>query len=312
MIEFILLGGQYAEKGLILNLPVDISTILKQANSMNTQDVAVVHFEYASSSSKSLRNLVALKKLYDAFQWLQQFNSLYSNIENVPDHMINNHFHQAMTQSNNIEHNAVLSDLQEVDFKSSLYDLLSMFKTIGPPTLFVTLSADDLGWPELGMLLKNISYEEVYTNQGNFQHLHHDPVLSATHFYRRYKALYKHVINGPQKPLGGPISDFFIHVEFQNRGSPHFHIFYWVDRKLDTQQEILLYIDDVISSNMPSKDEDPVFFALVKRLQTHHCSLNYCKKTSATCRLGFPFQLSQTIKLLSRCNMFNKKYIGKM
>ena len=33
-----------------------------------------------------------------------------------------------------------------------------MFKCYGPPTLFMTLSADDLHWTELGMALKNLDY----------------------------------------------------------------------------------------------------------------------------------------------------------
>ena len=32
-------------------------------------------------------------------------------------------------------------------FKNMLYDLLAMFRCLGPPTLIVTLSADDLHWP---------------------------------------------------------------------------------------------------------------------------------------------------------------------
>ncbi|WAR12801.1 hypothetical protein MAR_026981 [Mya arenaria] len=40
-----------------------------------------------------------------------------------------------------------------VYFRNALYDLLAMFRCLGPPTLFMTLSADDLHWPELGMLL---------------------------------------------------------------------------------------------------------------------------------------------------------------
>ena len=46
-------------------------------------------------------------------------------------------------------------------FRNALYDLLAMFRCLGPPTLFMTLSADDLHWPELGMLLENLSYAEA-------------------------------------------------------------------------------------------------------------------------------------------------------
>ena len=39
-------------------------------------------------------------------------------------------------------------------FRNALYDLLAMFRSLGPTTLFMTLAADDLHWPELGMCWK--------------------------------------------------------------------------------------------------------------------------------------------------------------
>lgn len=47
-------------------------------------------------------------------------------------------------------------------FKNVLYDILAIFKSLGPPTLFVTLSADDLHWPELGMTLQNIDFKDAF------------------------------------------------------------------------------------------------------------------------------------------------------
>lgn len=41
-------------------------------------------------------------------------------------------------------------------FKNQLYNLLAMFKALGPPTLFMTLSADDMHWKELGSLLNGL------------------------------------------------------------------------------------------------------------------------------------------------------------
>lgn len=46
-------------------------------------------------------------------------------------------------------------------FKNMLYDLLATFRCLGTPTLFMTLSADDLHWPELGMSLENIDFNEA-------------------------------------------------------------------------------------------------------------------------------------------------------
>ena len=45
-------------------------------------------------------------------------------------------------------------------------DLLAMFRTLGPPTLFITLTADDMNWPDLLYVLAkrggmDISMEDV-------------------------------------------------------------------------------------------------------------------------------------------------------
>lgn len=48
-----------------------------------------------------------------------------------------------------------------VYFKNALYNLLAMFRALGPPSIFLTLSADDLHWPELGMLLEDCSYDDT-------------------------------------------------------------------------------------------------------------------------------------------------------
>lgn len=44
-------------------------------------------------------------------------------------------------------------------FRNQLYNLLAMFKAIGPPSIFMTLSADDLHWPELSMAINDISFD---------------------------------------------------------------------------------------------------------------------------------------------------------
>jgi hypothetical protein len=50
-----------------------------------------------------------------------------------------------------------------------------------------------------------------------------DPFLTAVHFERGFKALMKCTIMGDKKPLGNVV-DYFGHIEFQNRGSPHIHM----------------------------------------------------------------------------------------
>ncbi|WAR07965.1 hypothetical protein MAR_017923 [Mya arenaria] len=61
-----------------------------------------------------------------------------------------------------------------------------MFRCLGPPTLFMTLSADDLHWPELGMSLEDLSYDEAINCQSFYTGMRSDPLLTAVHFDRSY------------------------------------------------------------------------------------------------------------------------------
>ena len=170
-----------------------------------------------------------------------------------------------------------------------LSNLLSTVKRLGPPTLFVTLSADDCNWPELKMILYKISYYEALFKGPCNDALRKDPLLASLFFERRWKALLKYILKGQENILGH-IEDYFVRLEYQNRGSPHLHIFLWitgapsVDRS--SSEQIISYIDKVISTSVPSKDVDPVLHHLVTRLQTHHHTKTCLRKN--ICRFGFP------------------------
>ena len=190
-------------------------------------------------------------------------------------------------------------------FRNALYDLLAMFRTLGPPSLFVTLSADDLHWPELGMVLENLSYNESCKKGSFFSSMRSDPLLTAIHFERRLSALMKFILKSDLKPLGD-IIDWFIRVEFQLRGSPHYHIFFWVDglssfsNETDrSNQEILQYINQTIKTTIPDPNEDEELYRLVSKLQIHsHTS--YCMpSTRPPCRFGFPKRVCKETHLLS-------------
>ena len=68
-------------------------------------------------------------------------------------------------------------------------DLLSMFRTLGPPTFFITLTADDMNWPDLlyvltkraGMDISTEDVESLSTEQKR-ELLCRDPITMARHF----------------------------------------------------------------------------------------------------------------------------------
>lgn len=149
-----------------------------------------------------------------------------------------------------------------------LYDLLAMFRCLGPPTLFMTLSADDLHWPEQGMTLDGLNLEDAYS-RSYFSSVRNDPVLTATHFERQFRSLRKNVILGDLHPLG-QVKYYFARVEFQNRRSLHIHMFLWVadvPYVIDdiTAPVMIAYIDKSVCSCLPDVNSDLELYHVVTR-----------------------------------------------
>lgn len=108
--------------------------------------------------------------------------------------------------------------------KNTLLNLLAMIRNIGPTSLFITSSANDYRRKELAMTLQLCNENEIdFTSLPT--HAQNDPLLTAIHFDRRF---FKYVLKGKTQPLG-KVNDYFIRVEFQCRGSPHLHLFLWID-----------------------------------------------------------------------------------
>lgn len=71
------------------------------------------------------------------------------------------------------------------------------------------------------------------------------------------------------QPLG-KITDYFARVEFQNCGSPHIHMFFWIENvpnKIDDQNIVQLknYINASIASVIPDRSTDSEMHDLVKK-----------------------------------------------
>ena len=78
--------------------------------------------------------------------------------------------------------------------------------------------ADDLHWPELGILLESIDYHEAVRKASFLGSMCEDPFMAAIHFERRLDALMKYFINSQEHPIG-KVKVFFYRVEFQIRGT---------------------------------------------------------------------------------------------
>ena len=89
--------------------------------------------------------------------------------------------------------------------------------------------ADDLHWPELGILLESIDYHEAASFLGS---MCEDSLMAAIHFERRFDALMKYVINSQEHPIG-KVKDFIYRVEFKIWGSCHYLVtaYFFLDWK---------------------------------------------------------------------------------
>ena len=197
-------------------------------------------------------------------------------------------------------------------WKTTLFNLLAMIKNLGPPTLFMTLSSNDYHWEELALTLQKKDRQSI-DKHALPKNVQSNPLLTAIHFERRWRALLKNVIKGPNRPLGNVV-DYFARIEFQTRGSPHMHVFLWIENAPNlltatTSQEIISYIDNVISTTIPSADEQPTLHKLVTSLQTHS-HRKYCKRQNR-CRFHFPYPPCSNTRLITNIDtvpLNNKKF----
>ena len=155
-------------------------------------------------------------------------------------------------------------------WKDLLLDLLAKINTLGPPTFFLTLTANDLHWPVFFMQVAPGHTAEAVEQLSAGEKLellkrHHLEVVMF--FERRLDSFLKNVIMGQDKPLG-TVKDHWMRIEFQMRGSPHVHSFWWIEDvpKIDTvegRQQVPQFIYQHISSILPDPAVDPELHRLV-------------------------------------------------
>ena len=143
--------------------------------------------------------------------------------------------------------------------------------------------ADDLHWPELGILLESIDYHEAARKASFLGSRCEDSLMAAVHFERRFDALMKYVINSQEHPIG-KVKDFIYKVEFEIRGSRHYLVTaYFSALKIYPRISVVTLVMFefnilIMLLRQTSPDESDVeLYQLVKRLQTHSHS-KYLKK----------------------------------
>ena len=196
------------------------------------------------------------------------------------------------------------------------HDLLAMFRTLGPPAFFITLTADDMNWLDLLYVLAkragmDITVEDVdnLSSEQKRELLCSDPVTTARHFSQRFQKFIG-FLKGSSKPIG-EVVDYFWRVEFQLRGSPHVHSLWWVKDAPDLQtveglRAVPGFIDNYITTKIPSEGEDDELRSLVMRLQRHKHTHTCQKNGRQRCRFDYPKQPSPETRLKTNADGGNK------
>ena len=103
-------------------------------------------------------------------------------------------------------------------WNSTRTDLFAMFSTIGPPTFFLTFSANDINWIELHeeiLVINGINRDpKDLTKTERIQMLNANSAIAVNFFMRKWLAFFRHIILGDTKPLGNVI-DYFWRLEIQ-------------------------------------------------------------------------------------------------
>ena len=179
-------------------------------------------------------------------------------------------------------------------WRCQLQNLMAKIQMLGPPTFFLSLSCNDSNWIGLYQFIDNNLSEKGVSELSATQKrnmVKNNPIKCAIYFSKRWEQFLHKFILGPYKPLG-KITDYFARIEFQNRGSPHVHAFFWNPdapnmETIQGRQEGAAFIDKYISAQLPPEDSD--LYPFVSRLQIHHHTHTCFKQNrKSQCRFDFP------------------------
>lgn len=178
-------------------------------------------------------------------------------------------------------------------------DLFATMRQIGPPTAFMTLSANETGWNDLLKLLyklKNNGYEISDQELSQMSYIHkaklvnEDAVTCAIYFHKLVNTLLHILQSKKRSPFGKyRVLHYFERIEFQHWGSPHAHILLWLENApndlLSNNFDVITMINELVSVSASEASGNI-------RLQTHQHTCTCYKKNEQNkkdCRFGAPF-----------------------
>ena len=175
--------------------------------------------------------------------------------------------------------------------------LKCLAETHGPATFFITFSPAEYDWPDLHTYLlkhnKDLATPEgICINSLSTM----DPVLTSAFIHQKFNSLHNFII---QSSCLGIVAHWFYRIEYQSRGTPHFHCLFWIkDAPIvgqSSDENVMNFISEHITCELPSKSTDLELYNLVNKYQKHTCG-NYCLRSRKSkkgkfckaCRFSFP------------------------
>ncbi|GFX43996.1 ATP-dependent DNA helicase [Trichonephila clavipes] len=178
-------------------------------------------------------------------------------------------------------------------------DLFAMLRQLGKPTVFFTISANEIK-PKLLKILhglsdsfKDIHAEDPLVNLNRSQRSHlvnEDPVTCCVYFNKLVDIIMAMLQAKMTYNPFGPywVLDYFLRIEFQHHGSPHAHVLLWLENNPHEK----------ISENMPKTIQLLTDLCSVSRNdlpgelyanQVHKHTFTCTKRGETSCRFGIPY-----------------------
>ncbi|CAI6361504.1 unnamed protein product [Macrosiphum euphorbiae] len=188
-------------------------------------------------------------------------------------------------------------------------DLFAMIRQLGKPTVFLTVSANEIGWKWLLRTIYKLKNNGVLLSDELIKDLHYleksklineDSVTCAIYFNKIVNILINILKEPKYSPLGKHhVTHYFKRIEFRHRGSPHAHILLWLANAPsnvvgENKADAIKLIDSIISISANEASSNI-------KLQTHKHTFTCYKNivgNKKMCRFEAPFLPSRSTIIL--------------
>ncbi|XP_050673540.1 uncharacterized protein LOC126971336 isoform X2 [Leptidea sinapis] len=235
---------------------------------------------------------------------IEAFRHVAKKSEEKPEDYINNYIESNLASLRTIPNSTwYWSEMKK--------DLLAMIRQLGRPTVFFTISANEIGWLDLLQLLYKLNKGEHVTkdviSELDFMVkstlINEDAVTCAIFFNKLVSVVLSIIQSQTCSPFRKyRVLHYFKHIEFRNRDSPCAHILAWIDNSpkdfLGHDYDKAIELIDTLTSLAAVESSGNI------KLQIHsHTDACYNKadtsNKSQKCRFGAPFMPCKNTMILT-------------